>query len=264
VSSGPYGERFFTSTHTGARRSAERILPLVLDRVQPHTAIDVGCGTGVWTQVLVEHDIDAVGIDGAYVDEASLAIDPRRFIAKDLSEGVRIDGRYDLVVSLEVAEHLPPASAELFVEDLVRLGDVVLFSAAVREQLGTAHLNEQWQSYWVERFARHDYKPFDVVRPAVWTDPAIEPWYAQNILLYVNAARADEFGLSDADAPRFVDVVHPRLHEYYQQQPQLSRVLTTLLPRAIRHHRVTRDLRTRASRFVPRGSRRRAVIDGLR
>lgn len=55
--------------------------------------------------------------------------------------------RFDLAMTIEVAEHLTPVRADSFVEDLTRLSDVVLFSAAIPAQGGINHVNEQWQSY---------------------------------------------------------------------------------------------------------------------
>ena len=57
--------------------------------------------------------------------------------------------KFDLVLSLEVAEHLPSECAEAFVESLVNLGPVILFSAAIPYQGGENHVNEQWPEYWV-------------------------------------------------------------------------------------------------------------------
>ena len=55
---------------------------------------------------------------------------------------------FDLVVSLEVAEHLPKECADIFVDSLVRLGPIILFSAAIPQAGGTCHINEQWPEYW--------------------------------------------------------------------------------------------------------------------
>jgi hypothetical protein len=86
---------------------------------------------------------------------------------------------------MEVGEHLPESTAGDFVESLARLGPVVLFSAAIPFQGGTAHVNEQWQDYWARRFEALDFLPVDCVRAVAWNDPAVQKFYAQNALLYV-------------------------------------------------------------------------------
>ena len=65
----------------------------------------------------------------------------------------------------------------------------MLFSAAIPGQPGTHHINEQFPWYWQKLFARHGYVALDVVRPRVRHNPAVEPWYSQNVLLYMARAR---------------------------------------------------------------------------
>jgi hypothetical protein len=87
-------------------------------------------------------------------------------------------------MSLEVAEHLTPQRSDSFVADLCKASDVVLFSAATPGQDGHGHQNEQWPSYWAERFIRLGYIFFDVIRPIVKSDQTIEMWYRTNVILY--------------------------------------------------------------------------------
>lgn len=194
----PYSPYFFSVYEESSRRSAEAILPTVLDLVRPSSIVDVGCGIGTWVRVLQRDVGDVVGVDGSWVPQASRG---PWFTARDLEQPLDLGRTFDLAISMEVAEHLSPESAERFVGDLVRLAPVILFSAAIPKQGGTDHRNEQWQSYWAELFRRHGFHPHDVVRPKVWTDPHVEPWYAQNVLLY----RREE------GPPAVLDVVHPRM-----------------------------------------------------
>jgi hypothetical protein len=92
------------------------------------------------------------GVDGEYVNIKTLAIPEERFIPYDLKRPYRIDRAFDLVVSLEVAEHLPADCAETLVDSLTGLGSVVLFSAAIPYQGGEHHINEQWPEYWIRLF----------------------------------------------------------------------------------------------------------------
>src|SRR6185436_3241542 len=92
--------------------------------------------------------------------------------------------RFDLVVCLEVAEHLPSEHAKPFVESLVRLAPAVLFSAAIPGQGGTHHINERWQDYWAALFNSYDYVPIDCIRRVVWQTRDVSWWYSQNCLLY--------------------------------------------------------------------------------
>jgi SAM-dependent methyltransferase len=124
------------------------VVPTVLRLVQPEPVVDVGCGDGAWLSVFRELGVNhRFGLDGDYVDRRLLQIPQDQFSATDLSLPFRLPCTFDLAVSLEVAEHLPPQSAEDFVDSLTRLAPVVLFSAAIPLQGGTHHLNEQWPDY---------------------------------------------------------------------------------------------------------------------
>ena len=181
----PYTNEFFQSVQDGARRSAKVVVPLVLQWVRPSSIIDVGCGQGAWLAEFRELGVtDALGVDGDYVDRQRLEIPAECFQARDLSQPLNLTRRFDLAMSLEVAEHLPSQAADGFIESLTRLAPIVLFSAAIPHQGGTHHINEQWPGYWAKRFAQHDYFPIDCFRRRIWHNANVEWWYAQNMFFY--------------------------------------------------------------------------------
>ena len=254
-----YDAGFFTETEAGSIRSAGVVLPPLIERFAIRTAVDVGCGRGAWASVLIEHGVDATGIDGAYIDLDALLIPRDRFLARDLSRSLGelrdgLTGRdpVDLAVCLEVAEHLPTELSDALVDYLTRLGRVVLFSAAIPNQGGVRHTNERPQSYWVEKFARRDFVCFDLVRPGIWSNREVEPWYAQNAFVFVPADEATRYGLGIVDRPRILDVVHPGLDERHTaggreelRRALLLRNLLRQLPRSIRQAARVRVARLR-------------------
>lgn len=182
-----YDAAFFQEQRTWASTSAQRLVPLFLSLANVRSAIDVGCGTGTWLAVLRRHGVeDVLGVDGPHVASHALDIPAESFLAHDLEQPLRVGRTFDLALALEVAEHLPASRAADFVQLLTSLSSMVLFSAAIPHQGGTAHLNEQWPEYWAALFAEHDYVPVDCLRRKVWSDPEVAWWYAQNALLYVD------------------------------------------------------------------------------
>lgn len=181
-----YTESFFDERKQGSYNSAKKIIPLILELAQPKSVIDVGCGTGTWLSVFKEYGIeDIVGVDGDWVDSQFLEIPEHNFMPKDLTKPLELNRQFDLVVSLEVAEHLDSECADKFVDALVKLGSLFLFSAAIPFQGGRGHVNEQWSEYWIKRFNDRECVGIDCIRDKIWNNPNIKWWYSQNILLFV-------------------------------------------------------------------------------
>lgn len=97
---------------------------------------------------------DIYGVDGEWINMKMLKIPEERFSKIDLREPFRLERYFDLVMSLEVAKHLPIECAGYFVDSLVSLGQVILFSAAVPFQGGDEHINEQWPYFLDQIFPR--------------------------------------------------------------------------------------------------------------
>jgi hypothetical protein len=209
--------RRFEEERQLALDSAAVVVAKVNEIMPVYAVVDVGCGVGNWLSVFAQHGADRiVGIDGDYIDRSRLAIARSSFLPWDLNQplaGLRL-GRFDLAVSLEVGEHLLPARADSLVDDLCALADVVLYGAAIVNQAGDGHVNEQWQSFWVEKFEQRGYVAFDVLRPAIWDDARVAYWYRQNAIFYVKCGSPahERFAQRFAPAsPHMIDLVHPDL-----------------------------------------------------
>jgi cyclopropane fatty-acyl-phospholipid synthase-like methyltransferase len=73
----------------------------------------------------------------------------------DLRQPYEPDEYYDLVLSVEVAEHIPERYAHTFVNTLAKSGEVVVLTAAPPGQGGTHHVNEKPPDYWIQLFDDH-------------------------------------------------------------------------------------------------------------
>jgi hypothetical protein len=211
----PYGRSFYEDIRNGSKRSARIVAPIVIEITKPQSIIDVGCGDGTWLAAFRELGVtDLLGVDGEYVDRDMLQIPPSLFRPVDLSTRFHISRRFDLALSLEVAEHLPAQSAAGFVESLTRLAPLVLFSAAIPFQGGTRHVNEQWPEYWAALFGTLGYYPIDCIREKIWHNQNVEFWYVQNSLLFAerNAMQSSPRlqHAFEATNPHLLSKVHPR------------------------------------------------------
>jgi SAM-dependent methyltransferase len=181
-----YDDKFFDYVEIGSRRSAEVVITFLRRYLQISSILDVGCGRGVWVDEWCRAGVeDAFGVDGSYVDPDRLAIPAGQMIALDVSLPFRLERRFDLVQSLEVAEHIPASKADTFIDNLLAHGDVIMFSAAVPGQGGEFHVNEQPYEYWRDKFAFRGFVLIDFVRPNIATIRKVEPWYRYNTFLFV-------------------------------------------------------------------------------
>lgn len=237
-----YDTQFYKNQKEGSKQSAQKIVPFIVNLLHPQSVVDVGCGVGTWLSVFKNHKVtNILGIDGSYVDRKQLLINESEFLPKNLTEPIEVGKRFDLAISLEVAEHLPNDKAEQFVTSLTKLASVVLFSAAIPGQGGVHHVNEQWPDYWFKLFAKRNYVPIDCVRMHFWDDEKVQYWYTQNILLYVDKTyKASNHNLFDKINssslgkggepfslvhPRMYSVVHPQLIPVDKVDPKNTIIL---------------------------------------
>ena len=210
-----YQSDFYENRRASTLHSATTILGILNDLTEIDSAVDFGCGTGTWLSVAKENGASIVqGVEGEWLDKDLADIPSSSIHQQNLELPVKLERRYDLAISLEVAEHLSATRAESFVADLCAASDLVLFAAAVPGQGGIHHVNEQWQSYWAERFLQNGYHPYDSVRKKIWADNQIPYWYRQNIVVYVKEGTAIENRANDCDKViQFSDLdrVHPEL-----------------------------------------------------
>ena len=184
-----YSTDFYDYIDAGSRASAEVVSGLLLGEIKAKSLLDVGSGHGAWAAVWTKAGVmDVVAVDGDYVRRDQLVIPADRFIGHDLGTPLDLERKFDIVQSLEVAEHLPGDKAAGFVDNLVRHGDVILFSAAVPHQGGEHHVNEQPPEYWRRLFAERGYSVYDWLRPRLADQRQVKPWYRFNSFLYANAA----------------------------------------------------------------------------
>ncbi|MGS0706576.1 class I SAM-dependent methyltransferase [Acinetobacter sp. ANC 3781] len=180
-----YKESFFNYIDFSSSRSATAFIKCIDLPFKINTVLDVGCGRGAWLAQWAEHGKNIYGVDGAYVNKDNLLISNENFDHQDISKPFDLGEKYDLVQCLEVAEHLQEKDAVTLIDNLIRHGDFILFSAAIPGQGGEFHVNEQPLNYWVNKFSQKGYSCFDYIRPQILKTKKIEPWYRYNSILFI-------------------------------------------------------------------------------
>lgn len=202
-----YTEAYYNRISEGAIRSAKEvynclvengIIALNNDGSYSPTIIDIGCGVGEWSL----GNPNYYGIDHS-IPKKALMIPDRNYFDRDLEKVdlINQDTTFDLCLCLEVAEHLSESRADWLIKYLCSLSHLVLFSAAIPNQGGTGHINEQFQTYWADKFYANGFGA-EICYP-VKDNPNVELWYRQNMILYRRGSKGGVYN--------FV------LPEYYEQ-----------------------------------------------
>lgn len=139
---------------------------------------DFGCGLGLYVRDLRASGIRAGGFDG---NPNTLEITEGRCQHLDLSREVDFGVYWDWVVSLEVAEHIPPEFEDKFVANLVRhtcFGLVLSWG----NQPGEGHVNVRTRSEVEDIFARHGFRSEPAAAERLRKSARL-PWLQNTVLV---------------------------------------------------------------------------------
>ncbi|HEX5593356.1 MAG TPA: methyltransferase domain-containing protein [Solirubrobacterales bacterium] len=146
--------------------------------LRPTTVLDAGCAMGFLVEALRERGVEAWGID---VSEHAIS-QVHESVAAYCQVGSLTDPlprRYDLIVSVEVLEHIPPAEANAAVANLCAATDRLLLSTTPDDFGEATHLNVQAPEAWSAMLAQNGF-----LRETEHDVSYVTPWAA----LYARSA----------------------------------------------------------------------------
>jgi SAM-dependent methyltransferase len=184
-----YDDAFWDFHDSGDWTGFARVL---LRRFPSASVVDIGCGQGLPLHAFREVD-PALRLRG--FDDSPTAVARARARQLDVSaldivaltrEQARsftaTNGRFDLALCLEVAEHLPAWHGGKLL-DVLTCGQRLIFSAAHPNQGGVRHVNERVADYWIARLTDRGFRlsTDDEALRAEVAALRLSPWYGQNI-----------------------------------------------------------------------------------
>ncbi len=139
-----------------------------LAALNPESAIEFGCGIGLYTQFLVQSGVQGpvLGLEpndmsSAGVFNETKATYPRQVLGnvlENLQEQDSINAA-DLVYSIEVAEHIEETLLPILISFLSsKVKKYLIFSAGRRGQGGTGHISLKPKNEWINLFERSGLK----------------------------------------------------------------------------------------------------------
>lgn len=113
----------------------------MVDRLQPTSIIDIGCGNGIYP-LLYRHlgVADVFGVDG--IAPEATVLDEKSYRQVDLQESFDAGRKFDVAVCMEVVEHLNPQTTDTAFDSIERHAErAIVFSMAEPGQPGNGHIN---------------------------------------------------------------------------------------------------------------------------
>jgi SAM-dependent methyltransferase len=159
---------------------------------RPASVCDFGCGNAFVIHYLKQAGVAVKGVERSReaVPHIPAFVRPEVLIAS-VTRPLSL-GSFELVISTEVAEHLPKKTSAVFIRNLVQHATTaVLFTAAQPGQWGDGHINCQPRSFWERLFSQHGWRISDSLQyqmlEAIRQRPRVDrflPWISKNLMVF--------------------------------------------------------------------------------
>lgn len=182
-----YNEDYYAKRKNDPWRSeAQHVVQVFHQYFTPDSVIDFGCAIGAHLEPFYERDVHIKGVEGNSKAFNHAVVPQDRLEQYDLRDRYNSGRTYDLVLCLEVAEHIPERYADDLVDTLVDAGGTIVMTAATPGQGGTHHVNEQPREYWYKKFESrgYEYDSNAVSDLRDMIEVELTDWIPDNIMVY--------------------------------------------------------------------------------
>ncbi len=178
-----YGEAYYDNYRNKCAVPYDREQPIwrkhfltlartLADRYRPKTVLDVGCAKGFLVENLRDLGVEAFGVDLSPYAISQVREDIRPFCRVAAGTDA-IEGRFDLITCIEVAEHMPEAEAKAMIKEFCRHTDHIIFSSTPDEFEEPTHINLHPAEYWIDLFQKEGFFPDKSFDPGFVTAQAL-------------------------------------------------------------------------------------------
>lgn len=184
-----YSKHYYEGIRSANQTYYELFAKVLMNQFSPLVLVDCGCGHGGISQEFLNNGCkEAYLFDGSPdAVEMAKAVGMKNVKQLDFTSAESIPAKGDLAICLEVAEHIPAAYANNLCRLLSGVAPILVFTAAPPGQGGHLHVNNQPQSYWINRFSkfgmRYDAKAVNEIR-AKFNGKMLSD-YDENLMVFV-------------------------------------------------------------------------------
>lgn len=157
-------------------------LEFVIDYFQPASVIDIGCGNGVYPKFYEHLGVrDILGVDG--IEPEATVLGPDQYRKVDLQEPFDAGRQFDLVICLEVLEHITPDTTGTALDTIARHArETIVFSMAEPGQPGNGHINCRDMDFVLTEWAQRGWYPELALTLGVRALSSMS-WFRRNIVV---------------------------------------------------------------------------------
>lgn len=184
-----------TKSRKGPHVSSQHLADLVHQRFHPQRAIDLGAGSLGFANRLGELGVVSYGVDGSPFN-AEFLKGAQCYIPHDLRKPLSNDyiGKFDLVTSWDVFEHIPESSEPAIVQTILNLASDLVLLSIDSSTWGVGHVNCKPKGYWRRLFEKAglQYQPelTKSLKEEILNDEKItSKWYGRHLLAFKVAQR---------------------------------------------------------------------------
>jgi hypothetical protein len=187
----------------GRKANALRVLkPVFKIMGVPASFLDIGGGAASWCAAAKILGVQRVClVDACPPNQVIPEPSQEEQVQANLEDRIPNLGKFDLVICIEVIEHLSDDAADRMIEQMTSSTNFILFSAAIPGQGGIGHISERLHDYWHAKFSQFQFEKYDVVRPMLISRPDIASIHRQNVFLYAKKGSAHTL----ADLPQLCE-----------------------------------------------------------
>lgn len=137
-----------------------KIADEIIELYNPKTVLDAGCAMGYLVEALRDRGVEAYGFD---ISEYTIArvredIKPYCFVHSiDEALPENIPQKFDLIITIEVLEHLYPEKGKEAIQNLCNYTNTIIFTSTPDDIEDCTHVNVQLLEYWARIFADNSF-----------------------------------------------------------------------------------------------------------
>ena len=141
-------------------KTAPGIISKIISVLHPTTCLDVGCGTGIYVEEFNKQGVKTIGVDGNLATKTILKTSPENVLYKDVRHPLEFTQKFDLVVCIELIEHIEEKYEDVLLFNLTQYTNKWLLVTTGEDTKGKErlHLNEKPTEYWIDKIAALGYK----------------------------------------------------------------------------------------------------------